>query len=154
MRWRLESVLEVSLPHDWQAVALQSGTAFVRTEDLVAAGSVEHVGQLSLFVSRLAKIDGTSASQQIEQLMVRRVPQGQPGRFRDDTTGVLLQGFEWTDGISDVLSLFAHVIDGGVVELQTSRAWFPSTSSENLRRASEPLLRSIRWLAPLATPRA
>lgn len=146
MRWRLDGVLEISLPDDWQPVAIQSGTVLVRTQDLEAAGSVEQVGALSLFVGRLANGTERSASQQIEQLMARRVPQGNPERFRDDMSGVLLQGFEWTDGISDVLSFFARITDGTVVELQTSRAGWPHTSPASLLEASAPLLRGIRWL--------
>lgn len=151
MRWRLESILEISLSGDWQAVALRNGTALVRTEDLVAAGSVEQVGALQLFASHVSRVEQLSASQQIEQLMARRVGRGRLEPFLHDTTGVVLQAFVWTDGVADVLSLFARMPDESVVELQTSRAWLPEGSSVNLREASEPLLRAVRWLAPVAS---
>ncbi|NUP10192.1 MAG: hypothetical protein HOW73_29430 [Polyangiaceae bacterium] len=49
--------------------------------------------------------------------MGRRVLQGEPGRFSAELDGVPARGFEWTDGICDILSYFAQSPRGDLVEL-------------------------------------
>jgi hypothetical protein len=145
----LDALASVQPPPGWQRVERPNGTAFADESALDSYdGDVTSV-PLMLFVSVLDPA-GHSVQRVAEDLMSRRVRQGYPGRFDAVISGLPALGFDWTDGIMEILSYFVLHARGWILEFQVARAchpvmYMPGFDRSPLRSIAEDLLAGVRW---------
>ncbi len=73
-------------------------------------------------------VEWVPAGTDIEALMRRRVPIGQPERAAGMVAGMPARGFGWTDGVRDFWSWFVEDAKGRTIELTAFRAGLPPMS--------------------------
>jgi hypothetical protein len=92
----------------------------------------------------MSAADATSLHDFAEQQMARRVRQGYPERFAAMVDGTQALGFDWTDGVANILSYFAVHPRGPIVELSVIVPALPEPPAPILTLAAE-LIHRVRW---------
>ncbi|MFT3772615.1 MAG: hypothetical protein QM820_45065 [Minicystis sp.] len=140
----LERILEFSAPDGWRRIDLPNGMAFAPAHDLDAVQGRIEFAPVSFSVQKVPAIEG-SFEQAIEHLMRRRVPDGEPGRFRAEVDGLPAYGFDWTDGIANIRSLFVRSPDGHFLEVNVGRSAFSIEDRPAFGDFARDLLTRLRW---------
>jgi hypothetical protein len=138
----VDDLCALSLPEGWCRVERGSGPVFALESDLrAAAGDLDRV---SLTFGVVVHDAGTDA-EFVEQLMRRRVSQGWPDRFETVVDSRPGRGFGWTDGVSDVCSIFVEVTRDRWVEFELAQSSM-TRKGRDLRGIALDLLANARWL--------
>ncbi|MFO0547069.1 MAG: hypothetical protein U0271_01710 [Polyangiaceae bacterium] len=122
------------------------GVAFAPEIELERADGKVEFAALNLLVQVVSLAPGEGSTEVVESRMAGRVQRGHPGRFAAVVAGRPARGFDWTDGVQDILSFFVELHDC-LVELSLARAALPQTHSAPLMEVASSLLVGVRWLA-------
>ena len=140
------AILKLHLPgDDWRSCDTPSGTAFVRADDLATAGDPVWA-QFAIFVDR---IDGpvTGLREVGDSLVLRRVQHSYRATFAAMLAGVAAIGYEYTDGVADLLSYFAPDPGGGMVEICIRIKFLASGAPVNAPEiAADFVMAGLRWM--------
>lgn len=140
----LERTLEFSAPDGWRRVDFPNGMAFAPAADLDALHDrVEHA-PISFCIQEVAVTEG-SFEQAIERLMQRRVRQGEPERFRAEVDGLPAYGFDWTDGVANIRSLFVRGPHEHFIEVNVGRSGFPIEDRPPFGDFARDLFARLHW---------
>jgi hypothetical protein len=149
MRLAAGDYLTMALPGDnWSATERDGCTAFVRYEDLGVGDGNPEWAPFAIFVSMTPAIRG-SRDLVAEDEMKRRVPQGYPERFAATVAGEPALGYEYTDGISLLRTVFVCSPAGGIVELSVRARFLESGEAfAPIPWLQDELLKDIAWSTP------
>jgi hypothetical protein len=149
MRLAAGDYLTMDLPgDDWSASERNGCTAFVRHGDLSVGDGKPEWAPFAIFVS-ISPADPGTRDLVAEDEMKRRVPQGYPERFSATVGGQPALGYEYTDGISLLRTVFVCCPAGGIVELSV-RGRFLETGETfaPIPWQEDELLRGVAWSTP------
>lgn len=146
MRLRAGNFLTLDLPgENWSASERDGCTALVRHEDLSVGHGNPEWAPFAIFVSI---IPGDPGSRDLiaEGLMKRRVSQGYPDTFSATVAGEPAPGYEYTDGVSLIRSVFVCCPAGGIVELSVRARFLESGETFSpIQWKQDELLRGVTW---------
>jgi hypothetical protein len=149
MRLAAGDYLTMDLPGaDWSAIERDGCTAFVRDVDLGVGEGKPEWAPFAIFVS-ITPADPASRDLVAEDQMERRVPQGYPETFSTSVGGEPALGYEYTDGISLLRTVFVRCPAGGIVELSVRGRFLESGETfAPIPWKRDELLRHVAWSTP------
>jgi hypothetical protein len=146
MRLAAGDFLTLDLPgDDWSTSERDGCTAFVRREDLNVGEGKPEWAPFAIFVSSIPGDPG-SRDPIAEDLLKRRVPQGYPDTFSATVAGEPALGYQYTDGISLIRTVFVCCPAGGIVEVSIRARFLESGEPFTpIKWEQDELLQGIAW---------
>jgi len=149
MALTVDALFMLDLPASWRGMDHPAGVVFASEDEWQVAEGRPEALRTSIFFGLLSVPEGMSVAHYVDRKMVRHVPVGMPEEFAWEVDGRSARAFEWTDGVTNILSFYFGLAPRLIFLIEVAEPFREDGGCGDLHALAKDILARLHWAPSL-----